>query len=513
MTPVFAYLLLIDFWLHKQYRFWWYALGFGMALLLLYFLITHALTGDFTTRFKALYSNSYLNRCSYDQQELPILLKRIGRDLILLFHREVMLASSLFVLAGLWQQKIRNVIRMDAETSFWLGLGVLVLLASNFMSISLTAYNPMCLDARHYLFIVPIMAIPGAQALEEMLFERKHRMGFWIMSLLCLAVYFLEYHRYLFTVYLPLIVSTGIAIYLPSQRLKQIFPFILILCLSLPIVNQIQYAQDVQYRKQREVVQAEILTKLKSAYVLGDKVQVNLANYYQGFKTNSELEFFSYDEGPENTSADKPIYILSNRHTQNLLFYEKQDLPFYVQYRSQGDSLCFSDESLGLELWKIDQIIDPSDDLESVFESSMGFESPQPHWNSDPNDWNQEIKRSGKASTLIREFGATLVLELDSLFEPNNSYYLEVSGYAYTADETDASLVVSFENAEGSWKYESTKVNRYLSSYSAWWQIQLNSLIQLNEVPPKSVLKIYLHNPSLHSLYLDDLEVKLGKLP
>ena len=58
---------------------------------------------------------------------------------------------------------------------FFVSTAVVLLLSANFMTITPWAYNPMCTDPRHFLFLIPTLAISGALALNAL---HRNR-GYW----------------------------------------------------------------------------------------------------------------------------------------------------------------------------------------------------------------------------------------------------------------------------------------------------------------------------------------------
>lgn len=140
-----------------------------VGLLLLYFGITYALTGSPWTRFATIDANHYLNDCSYDELPWAHLQARLTSGYWKLFTEGYLFVYALVALAGMvvWP-KLRSSER--PHVGFYaLTIGV-VLLSINFMTISPTSYNPVCMEARHYLFLTPPLAV-GAVAILTAVFR------------------------------------------------------------------------------------------------------------------------------------------------------------------------------------------------------------------------------------------------------------------------------------------------------------------------------------------------------
>ena len=163
IIPVLVYYIILDALYKRNLKFWRYFFFSGSAILLLYFFIIWLVTGDFLKRFEAIANNSYINLCSYDKEPFGIVLERIPFGFFELIGAQALATGFIFVVASLLGKgSLRYYLKLNDSFSFWMVSSVILLLSSNFMTISLTSYSPMCLDPRHYLFMVPVVSIPAA---------------------------------------------------------------------------------------------------------------------------------------------------------------------------------------------------------------------------------------------------------------------------------------------------------------------------------------------------------------
>jgi len=162
IIPMLAYFIITDFILKRDIKFWlWFFLS-GIILLTIYFLTIWLITGDAAKRFEAIADNSYLNLCSYDKQPLKIVLERVSFGFINMLIYQSILVGLVFIFVYAFRKNIKSYYQFSNPFSLFLTASILLFLSSNFMTISINSYAPMCLDPRHFLFLIPVAAIPAA---------------------------------------------------------------------------------------------------------------------------------------------------------------------------------------------------------------------------------------------------------------------------------------------------------------------------------------------------------------
>ena len=149
MLPLLLYYFVVDVLQNKNVKFWIFTIVIGLALFSIYFLAIKLLTGNVLMRFKAITSNSYLNLCSYNKQPIRLLLKRIIYEFFKMIIYHGMATGFIFIIAYSIEKKLLNCFKLNDSFSFWTTSSLILLLSSNFMTISLSSYSPMCLDPRH----------------------------------------------------------------------------------------------------------------------------------------------------------------------------------------------------------------------------------------------------------------------------------------------------------------------------------------------------------------------------
>ncbi len=157
LLPLFAGFALYDL-SGGRWRYW---LGVSMSaggLLLAYGIFCYVVFGSATHRLDLIAAAEYVNPCSYGLLPLEHLVERLTTgfwDLItshwLVVHFLLLLVLSLIV-------ALRSAVN---RRLFWLSAAAsaICLASMNFMTISLSSYNPVCLDIRHVLLFTPILSL------------------------------------------------------------------------------------------------------------------------------------------------------------------------------------------------------------------------------------------------------------------------------------------------------------------------------------------------------------------
>ena len=160
VVPLFIVLLLNDILKRKLMFFWKYATISTLILVGIYLVYFKLTTGSFFYRYYLLQKDSYLNGCSFNLLPLSFTINRIVYQLwqaMLLNGDQLVLLPA--VAAFIYRKKLvdyENIKNVDFYAF------IILLISSNFMTISFTSYVPLCQDPRHFLFLFPFAAIIAA---------------------------------------------------------------------------------------------------------------------------------------------------------------------------------------------------------------------------------------------------------------------------------------------------------------------------------------------------------------
>ncbi|QEK50438.1 hypothetical protein FYC62_01215 [Pedobacter aquae] len=281
LFPLVVFFFFIDLIKLQRIKFWLSALVTLSLFLAVYFYWQYLQFGNWFYRFELIQKYDNTNLCSYDRQPLAIVLNRIGYELFLHFVKEA--AFILPVLAVFLCIAKQTFINIRTKENFWLLSAIILILTANFWSISYHSYHPLCVDIRHYLFIMPVSAIAIAH-------HYKRLFRFWplifLLAASMLVIIFDEYWEMkTIAVYqaICLILIFGLML-LYTKHQKYIFLGIALLPL-LNVYVQLKSAKAFNYPEQRAVAQQFIKDK-KNTTVYAAETQIRLFKYHLGFQLN-----------------------------------------------------------------------------------------------------------------------------------------------------------------------------------------------------------------------------------
>jgi 4-amino-4-deoxy-L-arabinose transferase-like glycosyltransferase len=511
ILPLLLYFALADFVLKRDRKFWIYAFISGIITLSAYFILIWLLTGDFAKRFEAITGNSYLNLCSYDRQPVKFLLERISYGFVRLLIFQGMLVGFIFVFVSVLTGNLKSIFRFGHSFSFWLVSSVILFLSSNFMTISVNSYSPMCLDPRHYLFLIPVAAIPAANVINDFLKSKKHAVPIILLLVLVSATAFFLPGNSFKTLYFPLTVLFTAGFFLRKNRCSPVlFIGVLVLVLMLIPFESVRYAQKVNYRKQKQILLEQVLEKYDGVAVVTDEVQKRLGNYYLHFDKKYNATFLNYDEAlPDSTQYPKMLLLL-NAHTRYLSNVNFDDLPYFVRNIHPSNTMLFEDKNLDFAIYELNRIVIPSSQGTELVHSFNGFEQPVPMWDMNGNEFSKTLKYEGEQSLAANEYSAVFSVETDSLVISGfGNLNIGCEVFCHFPGKTKANLVVSIENEEGSYIWNGFPIDKFIKAYSNWWPARLEITVNTREIKSHSQLKIYIWNIEKDPAFIDNFSVTI----
>ena len=510
--PLLLYYLVSDWMVKRNRTFWMAALASGFLMLTGYFLAIRLLTGDWMQRFMAIAGNSYVNLCSYDQQSTLILLRRISYEFFAMSLHQSLLTGFLFVVPLLFRRNLSGFVKQNEMLWFYAVSALILLLSSNFMSISLTSYSPMCLDPRHYLFLIPVASIPAALVISGYVREKHFKTGI-LLSLYAAALISLFTGSGAFrTLYLPLsILFTMYLAVKPVPVFQKLFMAAFTAILMIQPLQMVRYARQVGYADQKALVVKLLADQQEDCVVVTDPVQKRLGEYYSGFSREPAVVFRSFEEFDPSVSNGRKQLLLLNGYTQYLSGMQEHDLPYYARHISSGNRLIREDNRRNIRLYEMLEFSVPGEPDNLLLHTSNGFEEPLSFWSWDENDLTGDIHHAGSRSAKVVEFSPVFSYPLDSIpCDSLNSLWVGGSVQVRFDDRTDAKVVVSVDGAEGTYIWKALDVNSYIKAYSNWWPVPFEFIIPCHEIKENSWLKVYLWNTDGKSGHIDDFEVTLA---
>jgi 4-amino-4-deoxy-L-arabinose transferase-like glycosyltransferase len=515
MIPLLVFLLVTDLIRRRDLKFWGFSLASGIFLLAVYLFAIRVLTGSLMSRFEVIADNSYLNLCSYDQQSLRILLKRIFTGFFSLAVYQSLTTGFIFVLAALFQRGSLKRFRLDDSFSFFLVSAVILFLSSSFMTISVHSYSPMCLDPRHYLFLVPVAAIPASRIISDFLESRQSGLQvIGVLSFVAGLSLFLP-GRTFWILYLPLLVLFALYYFAVKPAKHQpVFLLLFTLVLLLVPLDMVRYAQQVKYRRQKEVVVEQVLQNNNDCIVITDEVQSRLLAYYSRFSGIQSGRFLSFDEFEADTGIEGRKLLLLNGYTRYLSGMEENDLPYFAKNVSPLNPVILRTTKPDLAIYQLEDYLIPDRSGIPLLSSFNDFEAAVPHWSFKEQDLFTRIRFRGTASNRVSGYSSTFEYPLDSLnITSSHNLYIQTELYCYAGDETGANIVISLENDAGTYFWKALGINRYLKAYSNWWPVSFEVGISQKDLLSQARLKVYLWNTDKPDVYIDNFSIKVYAIP
>jgi len=513
LLPVILFFLVIDFYTKKHLKFWLGFTLYGFVFLLLYLALIYVLTDNPFSRLDAISANGYLNKCSYGAQSMLILLRRIGLDFFGMVRNEGFAYAAILAFSPLLFYP-KKVFSAKTEFGFIISCAFIFFFAANFMSISITSYNPMCIDFRHYLFMVPIIAIAASMVLHSKDFLKHFSFTTLILlGLLLYSTWFSKGEQFEFT-YLPFWILLVVNHLLKNRIINAKIPlFALIstfILLAYPIKVSLN-ARKYDYPKQQDLIKQKIQQQEKMLYVFTDDIQARIGNYQFGFDT-SLVKFIDYDAIEEHhLNSSRQHALLINPNSQNLMYTGRKQRPFYLNYALKNYTPDTLDKNLNLHYYSLDSIVEPMLTGRPISYSKNAFDTVHlNHWTGDFNQLDETHFNSSPTSNRVIDYSHTFLLQLDSIYlKPNESIYAFASVQTRLNQHQNSNLILSVENSEGSYLYRATDLNPFQNVYEYWWNVPAYISIPAEKLQANSMLKIYVWNQSTEAIYIDDFEVKI----
>jgi hypothetical protein len=510
--PLFLYFCIKDLLQKRHLKFWISNVAIGIILLILYFSVIWYITGDFNKRFTTIDSNNYLNSCSYGKQSLEILLKRISIDFYSLMISQSMFIAFILILGAIIHNGIKQLFKIDDSLNFYILSSCLLVISANFMSISISSYNPMCLDPRHYLYLIPVTAIPAAHIFNSLLQERKLNIILILLTLLSILIAYLFETDATILHYIPILILFLISLVKTSRTTQYFITMSIILALILAIkpFTSYRYAKQVKFDRQSEIIHNFIKTLGNNNLIISNPVQTRFNDYLNEYGRVTNNIFINYDDSKKDSISHLNKYLIKNPHTEYLSHISENDIPYYVKNLNPSSKLILQDEFTNIKIYKLADQFDPERDGTIILKSFNDFEKDYPYWNN-YDSRSVEIKPyEGDSCAKVIEFSPTFSLELNTLkLDSFESIYIYTSLYCNYDNSTNSKLAISLETKDGNYKWEGLEINKYLKAYSNWWKVSNTLLMPKNEIKQNSKLSIYLWNIDKKNAYIDNFEVKI----
>lgn len=508
VAPVLLVVVVRDLLMRRAIGFWRSAIGSGVFFGGCYLLLCWLWLGDPFIRFSAIVENSYLNACSYDQQPWPVLRDRLLLDFWALILREGFAPLLVLCLVGSFT---------DRRHRFWHWSALGLFVAANFMTISPDAYVPMCLDPRHYLYLIPVGAVSGGLVLDAAFRQKKIRRAVLLLLLLIAAQQWLQSKSWYAGCLIGLALLWGTLPFWVSPKKGKTLVLIGTILLGLAsLIPRLQYHQSVQYRQQAAAYQKEVQPLLDSGMVYTDAVQRRLIRYYESFDPRVDTLVHALRELPDSLPPPAGrAWLYLNGHTQYLTGSNESNWPLWLHEAAGKSEDTWRHPSLILSLLAIDDKPEWVPRWDTGARFSFGFERDTARfWNANPDRFDTNVSHTGDASERVAEFSATLAIPLSALpFAEAKTLAVRSNAYGRISKLTYAQWVVAVEDVAESLFWDGTNVTSFFRVYEKWTPFEVRTIIQLpDSIPQGATLKVYLWNPDRDRIWLDNIEITVVPL-
>ncbi len=309
--PLFGCFFISDIARKQNGDFWKWSVAFSGLFFLAYILYFRFTTGDLFYRYHILIQNGYFNECSFGELPVSATLKRIGYELwkAMLLNGDLLMMLPA-IAAIFYRKKIypEGAIKKDVVAF------LILLLCSNFMTISFTSYVPLCHDPRHFLFLFPFAAVLGGPMLYIYLKEPRKFFFLPVFSAIAtIAIFWMQggTTKYLYALFSILLFSRLALV--PFAKNNQ---WLKMFAASFMVFFSINYWLDIvkpgypYHEDQKKVIRDVFKNNLRPAIVVTENdFSAEMNEYFLGFK-NKNVRFYSIDSF-KSGNADN-LYLLED---------------------------------------------------------------------------------------------------------------------------------------------------------------------------------------------------------
>lgn len=511
VLPLLLYFCVIDILNKRDLKFWRMAAISGLVLLGIYFVVMWSLTGSLLKRFEAIANNSYLNPCSYDQQPLIFLLRRISYEFFYSLVRDSTIIGFVMVISVLFKKRKIPYYKMQDEFSFFMVSAIILLLSSNFTTISVTSYSPMCLDPRHYLFLIPVSAIPASIIISRFIERNEYRYQIIIGLLFISFISLFGASNLSWKLYIPLTGLFIIYAFLRTNTVNQtLFLVLFMAILFIKPLEMIPYAEKIAYKEQKSIFKEYLLNKQEESLVITNEVQVRYANYFNKFGKNNPQEFVQYDDFQYDSTDTRKKFLFLNWYTRYLSALEKKNMPYYARNISPSNKLLYENKDLNIAIYEMCDFSIPELKDEKILLSINNFESPIPFWSQQEGNISSEIQHSEEHSNIVTKYSSTFTYPVDSLLINHpDAVFIKASAYCYFQDKTSAKIIISVQDNEGAYIWKASELQPFIKAFSNWWQVSYELELNSTELKNQSNLRIYILHEDEKPAYVDDFRIEI----
>jgi hypothetical protein len=330
LFPFWIFLLVVDFLAKRNYLFWLLSLLFLLIEIFFYLLFFKLTTGEWLFRYNLLQSATFLHGATYGDYPFIETLKRLLYQLWEAFMLNGDLEYLLFSFTGVIYLKsiFKNEKTKQIAISF-----LVLLLASNFMTFTPTAYSPLWPDTRHFLFIIPFASLTGAYMFRAYMKEPRRFM--LVLVFFLITDIFLFFSAVRGTKYIYFLITLLLLIrlleHLYKKKIKHVklslYYFFFAGIMSINFLYDFILPQYPYYFDQKKIIQSQFLNESNKCLVYtGDRQTAEMGDFFLSFD-NQYVQFVNIDTCKDfSLENERHDYLLVNGGYNPLFKYKIDSL-------------------------------------------------------------------------------------------------------------------------------------------------------------------------------------------
>ncbi len=329
--PLYIFLMIEDLMQRNALRFWIQSLFTGLIFLFMYLFCVYYITGSPTSRWDSTLAGqdrilgSTFRHCAYYEQSWSALFYRLSGGFYSMLFQSGQLFSLVLVLPIFFQRKWLSSMRRKGSIFFWVKVFAILLLCANGMTTSLLHYNPMCLDIRQYLFLVPFSAILGAHYLSQIYNGLDFTKQWWLIPAFLLLSILIRDAGNIKWLYVCLILFLmGIRFSTSFKKVRPVLLFLFIPLSAMLSVSNMISSRKFGYDDQKRAI-SYLGDQVKSSLVYTDEVQANIATYLMAFNKDHVRYIFKMDSFDSLGHEYEQKWLFINRTSQSMAVYQDKN--------------------------------------------------------------------------------------------------------------------------------------------------------------------------------------------
>lgn len=354
VLPILAYFAVGDIWRRQRLAYWFSLAGLGGLLLGLYMAYMYRTFGDPLYRLTLTEASSYVNNCSYHLLPWSAVLGRISYGWLLLLSSNGMAIAVWFAGVGLMRGHNKTWWQAHNERDFYSLSFAILFLSYNFLSITPKYYIPMCLDGRHFLFLIPIAAMASVQPFLDFCKSGKSRWAILgaLLGIMALAYWDKAYQQlYIYGLLLGWVLLRFVLNRI-GQKQKYYTAYIAMLA-GILLLHPIYVLFKPAYNGQqaaRQLVEEHLPQKTALRHVvITDEIQQAVGRLHTQFDT-LHYQFVTYQKAPTmKLLPQDSVYLLYNAYTNAVVGSSpRATIPDYVRHTPPMFRLIAKQENVEL---------------------------------------------------------------------------------------------------------------------------------------------------------------------